>query len=91
MQMITHQQKQFQMPSLRCMIAPSGFEQDARNIFQAKLVYAAALAANCYEIGRAESSVKMSRMVDGFRTRRFAAVLLLMRRAIEVNRPYLVA
>jgi hypothetical protein len=53
------------MPSPRCMVAPSGLKQEARKIFQAKLIYAATLATNCYEIGRAESSVEMSRMIEG--------------------------
>jgi hypothetical protein len=46
------------------MIASGCFKQDARNIFQTELIYAAALAANCYEIARAESSIEMSRMVE---------------------------
>jgi hypothetical protein len=46
------------------MIASGRFKQSARNAFQAKLIYTATLAANCYEIGRAESPVEMSRMVE---------------------------
>jgi hypothetical protein len=42
------------------MIASGCFKQDARNIFQTELIYTAALAANCYEIDRAESPVEMS-------------------------------
>jgi hypothetical protein len=42
------------------MIASGCFKQDARNAFQAKLIYTATLAANCYEIDRAESPVEMS-------------------------------
>jgi hypothetical protein len=54
------------MPPLRRMIPSGRFKQDARNIFQTKLIYAATLATNCYEISRAESSVEMSRMVERF-------------------------
>src|SRR2546430_17453621 len=73
------------------MIPSSHFKQSARNSFQAKLIYTATLTANCYEIGRAESTVKMSRMVQLFshRTRRGGGVYVT--RAIEVNRPYLIA
>ena len=73
------------------MIASSRFKQSARGSVQAKLIYTATLAANCYEIGRAESTVKMSRMVQLFshRTRRGGVVHVT--RAIEVNRPYLIA
>ena len=54
------------MPPLRRVIPSGRFKQNARNIFQTKLIYAATLATNCYEIGRAESSVEMSRMVERF-------------------------
>jgi hypothetical protein len=37
---------------------------DSFNAFQAKLIYTATLAANFHEIGRTESSVEMSRMVE---------------------------
>jgi hypothetical protein len=46
------------------MIASARFKHDARDIVQTKLIYPATLAANCYEIGRAKSAVKMSRMVE---------------------------
>jgi hypothetical protein len=42
------------------MIASARFKHDARDIVQTKLIYPATLAANCYEIGRAKSAVKMS-------------------------------
>ena len=42
------------------MIAPGRFKHGARNRFQTKLIYTAALAANRYEIGRAESPAEMS-------------------------------
>ncbi len=73
------------------MIAPSRFKQSARGSVQTKLIYTATLAANCYEISRAESPVEMSRMVQLFshRTRRGGVVHVT--RAIEVNRHYLIA
>ena len=62
--MIRHQQKQFHMASLQSMISARRFEQDVRNTIGTKLIYTAVLAADCYEIGRAESPVEMSRMVE---------------------------
>jgi len=56
--------------------------------FQAKLIYTATLAANCYEIVRAESPVEMSRMVELSDWARRSEVVHVTR-AIEVNRPYL--
>ena len=73
------------------MIASGCFKQETRNTFQAKLIYTATLAGNCNEISRAESPVEMSRMVQlsSHRTRRGRVVHVT--RAIEVNRPHLIA
>src|SRR2546430_13003570 len=65
-QVIGHQKKYFKTPPPQHMIASSRFKQSARGSVQTKLIYTATLAANCYEIGRAESTVKMSRMVQLF-------------------------
>ena len=72
------------------MIASGRFKQSARNAFQAKLIYTATLAANCYEMGRAESPVEMSRMVERLSDWARRSEVVRVTRAIEVNRPYLI-
>ena len=46
------------------MISTRRFEQDVRNTIGTKLIYTAVVAADCDEIGRTESPVEMSRMVE---------------------------
>ncbi len=72
------------------MMASGRFKQSARNAFQAKLIYTATLAANCYEIRRAESPVEMSRMVERLSDWARRSGVVHVTRAIEINRPYLI-
>jgi hypothetical protein len=51
------------MAALQSVISTRGIEQDVRNTIGTKLIYTAVLAADCDEIGRAESPMEMSRMV----------------------------
>jgi hypothetical protein len=92
MQVIGHEQKQFQIPAIQLVISACRFQQHARELLFAQLVLASSLAANGDEVGRAKTALVMDRMVEMFANwpSRFGS-FVHTRRAIEVNRPYLIA
>jgi len=67
MEMVRHQQKQFDLPPLRVVIAPGCLKNLTSALRHAKLISATFRAANGYEIGRTKStSIVNGMMIELF-------------------------